>query len=74
MVTPGLRRAELCAALTKAERETALLAAADLTSREIAMRQYLSIRTVENRLQHIYVKLGVSSREELRSVLEERPS
>jgi DNA-binding CsgD family transcriptional regulator len=69
VATPSLRPVEPRATLTKAERETALLAAAGYTNREIAERQYLSIRTVQNRLQHIYVKLGVAGRDELKSVL-----
>lgn len=46
------------------------LAAAGATSKQIAARLYLSERTVENRLDAVYTKLGVSRREELPGALE----
>jgi DNA-binding CsgD family transcriptional regulator len=55
--------------LTVREHEVATLAADGLTSREIADKLYLSHRTVENHLQRIYDKLGVSRRQELAVVL-----
>jgi DNA-binding CsgD family transcriptional regulator len=55
--------------LTAREREVASLAARGLTNREIADNLYLSPRTVENHLQRIYDKLGVSSRDELNAAL-----
>jgi DNA-binding NarL/FixJ family response regulator len=51
--------------LTNREREIALLAADGLTSRVIAERLFVSVRTVENHLARIYTKLGVASRAEL---------
>jgi DNA-binding CsgD family transcriptional regulator len=51
--------------LTFREREVALLAAAGLSSRQIADRLVISSRTVDNHLQRVYRKLGVSSREAL---------
>jgi DNA-binding CsgD family transcriptional regulator len=51
--------------LTAAERETALLAAAGRTNREIAAELHLSVRTVDNRLQRVYAKLGISRRADL---------
>ncbi len=63
--TPALQPASLRASLTASEYETALLAAADRSNREIATKLGLSIRTVENRLQHVYAKLGLSSRRQL---------
>ncbi|OWY62667.1 hypothetical protein B7486_57205 [cyanobacterium TDX16] len=63
--TPGAPRAEAPAALTRREREVALLAAEGATSREIADRLFLSARTVENHLSRVYVKLGISGRDEL---------
>jgi DNA-binding NarL/FixJ family response regulator len=59
--------------LTTREREIALLAASGVPSKEIAERLYLSVRTVNNHLQNVYTKLGVSSRAELASVLERGP-
>jgi DNA-binding CsgD family transcriptional regulator len=56
--------------LTVREHEVAVLAAAGLSSREIADKLYLSRRTVENHLQRIYDKLGVASRRQLAAILE----
>jgi DNA-binding CsgD family transcriptional regulator len=55
--------------LTGREYEVAGLAANGLTSKEIAARLYISVRTTDNHLQRVYFKLGVKSREELASVL-----
>jgi DNA-binding CsgD family transcriptional regulator len=52
------------------EAEIARLAASGVTNQQIAERLYLSIRTVHNHLQHVYTKLGVSSREELAPLLD----
>jgi DNA-binding CsgD family transcriptional regulator len=46
-----------------------MLAAAGITSKDIAERLYLSVRTVNNHLQHAYTKLGVSSRAALAQAL-----
>jgi DNA-binding CsgD family transcriptional regulator len=67
--TPGLAVPESVTPLTAREREVAALAAERLTSREIAQRLYVSIRTVDNHLQSVYLKLGVSSRVELADAL-----
>jgi len=55
--------------LTPREHEIALLAAQGQSSREIADRLVLSIRTVDNHLQNAYRKLGVSGRGELAAAL-----
>jgi DNA-binding CsgD family transcriptional regulator len=55
--------------LTAREREIAMLAAARLSSREIAERLFLSVRTVNNHLQRVYTKLGVNSRVALSEAL-----
>jgi DNA-binding CsgD family transcriptional regulator len=55
--------------LTQAERRTALLAAHGTSNREIADAELVSVRTVESRLQSVYVKLGISSRKDLGSLL-----
>ena len=54
-VTPGLSRAAT--------------AAAGIASKDIADRLYLSVRTVNNHLQHAYTKLGVSGRVDLAQAL-----
>lgn len=68
-VTPALQAAETRARLTPAERETAVLAAAGRSNKEIAAQLVLSTRTVENRLQRVYEKLGISGRAELAAEL-----
>jgi DNA-binding NarL/FixJ family response regulator len=55
--------------LTKREREIATLAATGRSSKEIADRLYLSARTVESHLHHVYVKLGVTDRTALAAAL-----
>jgi DNA-binding CsgD family transcriptional regulator len=47
----------------------ARLAAAGSSSREIAARLGLSVRTVDNHLGRAYAKLGLGSRTELAAVL-----
>lgn len=56
--------------LTRREREVATIAAEGLTSKAIAERLFLSVRTVEGHLQNAYGKLGVNDRAGLASVLE----
>jgi DNA-binding CsgD family transcriptional regulator len=56
-------------ALTKREREVATLAARGITSKDIAERLYVSVRTVDNHLGRVYEKLGISSRSELAELL-----
>jgi ATP/maltotriose-dependent transcriptional regulator MalT len=51
--------------LTGSERRVAKLAAAGRTNREIADTLFMSVRTVEGHLSHIYRKLGIRSRTEL---------
>jgi len=47
----------------------ALRAATGRSNKQIASAMYLSVRTVENRLQPVYEKLGASGRHELVEVL-----
>jgi DNA-binding CsgD family transcriptional regulator len=67
--TPALSPIESREQLTGAERETALLAAAGRTNRQIAEELHLSVRTVDNRLQRVYGKLGISRRSELGALI-----
>jgi DNA-binding NarL/FixJ family response regulator len=63
--TPALTRTPGPVPLTNREREIALLAAEGLSSKTIAERLFLSVRTVDNHLARIYSKLGVSGRADL---------
>ncbi|MEH1053748.1 LuxR C-terminal-related transcriptional regulator [Micromonospora sp. CPCC 206171] len=65
--TPALEA--LRPALSDRERQIATLAAAGVTSRAIAERLFLSTRTVENHLQRVYSKLGITGRAELPAAL-----
>ncbi|HEY3879902.1 MAG TPA: LuxR C-terminal-related transcriptional regulator [Trebonia sp.] len=58
--------------LTAREREIALLVARGLSNREIAERLVISKRTVDAHVNHIFVKLGVSSRVQLTIWLRDR--
>jgi DNA-binding NarL/FixJ family response regulator len=55
---------ELVRPLTDRELEVLRLAAQGLTNYDIAQRLYISVRTVEAHLTHVYNKLGVGSRTE----------
>jgi non-specific serine/threonine protein kinase len=60
--------------LTRREREVAALVADGLGNREIAERLYLSKRTVDSHIEHIFTKLGFTSRTQLAGwVLEHGP-
>jgi len=60
--------------LTDRERQVARLASAGVPSRDIAEQLYLSVRTVENHLQRVYGKLGVTGRGELTAALRVLPA
>jgi len=62
----GRRRRRVPDALTTQERRVAELAAGGATMREIATALFVSPRTVETHLTHVYAKLGVSGKHELR--------
>ena len=67
--TPALAAAGPVEELTPREREIAALAASGASNREIAERLIVSVRTVENHLQHAYRKLGVDNRRQLPGLL-----
>jgi DNA-binding NarL/FixJ family response regulator len=50
------------------------MAADGLSNREIGQQLYLSHRTVESHLYHLYPKLGITSRAQLAKILGEIPA
>ncbi len=56
-------------ALTASERRVADLAADGLTNREIAQALFVTEKTVEGHLSHVYMKLDVKSRSQLPAAL-----
>jgi DNA-binding CsgD family transcriptional regulator len=58
------------ASLTKREFEIATLATDRKTNREIAAELFLSLKTVESHMRHIFQKLDVSSRVEVARAIE----
>jgi len=67
--TPGLHVPDPHTAITPAEQRVARLASAGQANRVIAETLSLSVRTVENHLQRMYVKLGITDRTQLREVM-----
>ncbi len=63
--TPMLQAADAAVPLTAREREVAILASEGMPSKDIAAKLTISVRTVDNHLQRVYAKLGVSNRREL---------
>ncbi|HLX87067.1 MAG TPA: helix-turn-helix transcriptional regulator, partial [Acidimicrobiales bacterium] len=62
------------ASLTPAEWRVADLVRRGLRNREIAQALFVSLKTVETHIGHIYQKLGVTSRRELDAALAQEPS
>ncbi|WP_329047944.1 AAA family ATPase [Amycolatopsis sp. NBC_01488] len=67
--TPALSSLDTPLDLTVRELEIARLVATGLTSRAVADRLVVSVRTVDNVLHGVYAKLGISGRRELASVV-----
>jgi ATP/maltotriose-dependent transcriptional regulator MalT len=67
--TARRRTPEAWAELTPQELQIAQLAAEGLSNKEIGERLYLSHRTVGTHLYHLFPKLGISSRNQLRDAL-----
>jgi DNA-binding CsgD family transcriptional regulator len=61
-------------ALTPSELRIARLAAAGLTNREIAQALFITTKTVETHLHHVFDKLGLKSRTELEPALDPTPA
>jgi DNA-binding CsgD family transcriptional regulator len=59
-------------ALTPREVDIVRMVAAGKSSKEVAAALFLSVRTVDNHLQRVYAKLGVSSRQDLAAALDGR--
>jgi len=70
--TPALGNVDVRAQLTVTELEAAQLAGSGRSNKQIAETLNLSVRTVENRLQRVYNKVGVSTRVELAEALSRR--
>jgi DNA-binding CsgD family transcriptional regulator len=70
--TPALRQATEPLPLTDRERETVMLIGEGLSSREIAERLTLSVRTVESHVYRAMLKTGSTSRDELAGLLSRR--
>jgi DNA-binding CsgD family transcriptional regulator len=58
--------------LTRREREIAELVASGLSNREIANRLFISKRTVDAHVEHIFGKLEISSRVQLTVLLQDQ--
>lgn len=67
--TVGKRTSDARDRLTAQELQIAQLAAQGLSNREIAERLFVSHRTIGSHLYHIYPKLGVTARTQLRHAL-----
>lgn len=66
---PAPEAVSAAAVLTKREREIAGLVASGLSNREIATRLFISKRTVDAHVEHIFAKLEISSRVQLTVLL-----
>jgi DNA-binding CsgD family transcriptional regulator len=73
-VTPVVRTITARSRLTPGELDAAVQAAAGRSNKQIAADSHVSVRTVENHLQRVYEKLGISSRRELADALRDQPA
>jgi DNA-binding CsgD family transcriptional regulator len=67
--TPALQAASQPLPLSPREREIAQLVARGLTNRDIAERLVVSVRTVEGHLYRIFLKLDVTDRDDLTTLM-----
>ena len=56
------RRSPLAGGLTNREVEVLRLAAQGLTTSAIAEKLYISAKTADHHIQHVYTKIGISTR------------
>ena len=70
-LSPGDRRDFDPSRLTPQELAVARLVAAGSSNRQVAGQLFVSVKTVQFHLTHIYTKLGVSSRAELGALFRE---
>jgi DNA-binding CsgD family transcriptional regulator len=68
-VTPAIRSAARPLPLSPREREIAAMIAAGLSNREIANKLIVSVRTVEGHIYRACIKLDVSDREDLATIV-----
>ena len=61
-IAPASRRQQHPGGLSGREVEVLRLAAKGLTTRQIADRLYISPKTADHHIQHVYTKIGVSTR------------
>ena len=61
-IAAASRRAQHPGGLSGREVEVLRLAAKGLTTRQIADRLYISPKTADHHIQHVYTKIGVSTR------------
>lgn len=71
--TPALLQASEPVPLTDREREIVMLIGAGLSSRAVAERLTLSVRTIESHIYRAMAKTGTTSRDELAALLLPRP-
>lgn len=73
-LTPALRQATEKVDLTPREREIVMMVGAGLSTREIAERLFLSVRTVEGHIYRAMGKSGADNREDVAALLRARKS
>ena len=73
-LVPGKRSDFDPARLTAQERAVARLVAAGMSNRQVASELFVSVKTVQFHVTHIYAKLGIGSRAELAAQFKEGPS
>ena len=71
--TPVVRTITARSRLTPGELDAAVQAGGGRSNKQIAADSHISVRTVENHLQRVYEKLGISSRRELADALRDQP-